>query len=169
MLRPEKHDPLNRSIGHVLDIIGKGWAVLIIREAFFGTRRFEDFQQRLGIARNILTSRLKRLCEGGVLDRVPIKAGAKRHEYLLTSKGKALMPALIALTQWGDKWVLGENAETIVFTDRDFRKPIADVKVYSSKGRQLSARDIVVSAGPGANREAKKRIDELNLLLESSD
>lgn len=169
MLRPEKYDPLNRSIGHVLDIIGKGWAVLIIREAYFGTRRFEDFQQRLGIARNILTSRLKRLCEGEVLDRVPIKAGSKRHEYVLTRKGKALMPALIALTQWGDKWVLGANAETIVFADREFHEPIADVKVYSCRGRQLSARDIVVSAGPGANREAKNRIDELNLLLESSD
>ena len=62
MLKPEKFDPLRRSVGHVLDIIGEGWSILIIREAFLGTRRFEEFQKRLGIARNILTARLKNLC-----------------------------------------------------------------------------------------------------------
>ena len=85
----------------MLEIIGEGWAILIIREAYFGTRRFEEFQRQLGIARNILTARLKKLCQNEILDRVPIKEGAKRHEYVLTSKGKELMPLLIALTQWG--------------------------------------------------------------------
>jgi DNA-binding HxlR family transcriptional regulator len=169
MLNPEKYDSLNRSIGHVLDIIGKGWAILIIREAYFGTRRFEDFQSRLGVARNILTSRLKKLCENEVLERVLIKKGGKRHEYVLTNKGKALMPLLIALTQWGDKWVMGENREAIIFMDREFRQPVADIKVYSSSGRALRARDIVVAAGPGASSEARSRIDELNLVIESID
>jgi len=169
MLKPENYDPLNRSIGHVLDIIGKGWAILIIREAYFGTRRFEDFHRQLGIARNILTSRLKKLCENEILDRVPIKQGAKRHEYVLTSKGKALMPLLIALAQWGDKWVMGENQEAIIYMDREFREPVAEIKVYSSRGKPLRARDIVVVAGPGASPEAKSRIDELNLVFESSD
>ncbi len=169
MLKPEKYDPLNRSIGHVLDIIGEGWAILIIREAYFGTRRFEDFQRQLGIARNILTARLKKLCQNEILDRVPIKQGARRHEYLLTSKGKELMPLLIALTQWGDKWIFGENAEPVIFMDRENREPIAKVNVYSSKGLRLRPRDIVVVAGPGASDEAKKRIDELNLIIESSD
>jgi len=168
-LKPEKHDPLNRSIGHVLDIIGEGWAILIIREAYLGTRRFEDFQRHLGIARNILTSRLKKLCENEILDRVPIKAGAKRHEYLLTTKGKELMPLLIALTQWGDKWIFGENAEPFIFMDRENREPIAKIKVYSSRGTRLRPRDIVVVAGPGASVEAKKRIDELNLMVGSGD
>ncbi len=169
MLKPEKYDPLNRSIGHVLDIIGEGWAILIIREAYFGTRRFEDFQRQLGIARNILTARLKKLCQNEILDRVPIKQGARRHEYLLTSKGKELMPLLIALTQWGDKWIFGENAEPVIFMDRENREPIAKINVYSSKGLRLRPRDIVVVAGPGASDEAKKRIDELNLMIESSD
>jgi DNA-binding HxlR family transcriptional regulator len=167
MLKPEKYDPLNRSIGHVLDIIGEGWAILIIREAYFGTRRFEDFQRQLGIARNILTSRLKKLCQNEILDRVPIKQGAKRHEYILTSKGKELMPLLIALTQWGDKWIFGENAEPVIFMDRENREPIAKINVYSSQGTQLRPRDIMVVAGPGASFEARKRIDELNLMMES--
>jgi DNA-binding HxlR family transcriptional regulator len=169
MLKPEKYDPLNRSIGHVLDIIGEGWAILIIREAYLGTRRFEDFQRQLGIARNILTSRLKKLCQNEILDRVPIKEGAKRHEYLLTAKGKELMPLLIALTQWGDKWIFGENAEPFIFMDRENREPIAKMQVYSSRGIQLRPRDIVVVAGPGASFEAKKRIAELNRMLESNE
>ncbi|MCZ6469907.1 MAG: helix-turn-helix domain-containing protein [Gammaproteobacteria bacterium] len=169
MLKPEKYDPLNRSIAYVLDIIGEGWTILIIREVYFGTRRFEDFQRQLGIARNILSSRLKKLCENEILDRVLIKQGGKRHEYVLTRKGKELMPLLVALTQWGDKWFPGENAEPIIFMDKEFREPIADIKVYSSRGRQLRPRDIMVVAGPGASAEAKSRIDELNLLLESGD
>ncbi len=169
MLKLEKYDPLNRSIAYVLDIIGEGWTILIIREVYFGTRRFEDFQRQLGIARNILSSRLKKLCENGILDRVLIKQGGKRHEYVLTRKGKELMPLLVALTQWGDKWFPGENAEPIIFMDKEFREPIADIKVYSSRGRQLRPRDIMVVAGPGASAEAKSRIDELNLLLESGD
>ncbi|TDJ26737.1 MAG: transcriptional regulator [Gammaproteobacteria bacterium] len=169
MLKPEKYDPLNRSIGHVLDIIGEGWSILIIREAYFGTRRFEEFQRQLGIARNILTARLKKLCQNEILDRVPIKEGAKRHEYVLTTKGKDLMPLLIALTQWGDQWIFGENAEPVIFMDREDHQPIAKINVYSAKGIPLRPRDIVVVAGPGASVEAKKRIDELNRMIESND
>jgi len=167
-LKPAKYDPLNRSIGHVLEIIGEGWAILIIREAYFGTRRFEEFQRQLGIARNILTTRLKKLCQNEILDRVPIKAGAKRHEYILTTKGKDLMPLLIALTQWGDQWIYGEHAEPVIFMDRENHQPIAKINVYSSEGIPLKPRDIVVTAGPGASVEAKKRIEELNRMTESN-
>eukprot|EP00494_Astrolonche_serrata_P008024 UN08058 len=98
MLKPDKFDPQRRSIGHILDTIGEGWSILIVREAFMGVRRFEEFQGRLGIARNILTVRLKKLCEYEILDRVPVKEGAKRHEYRLTTKGRDMLPQLIAIT-----------------------------------------------------------------------
>jgi len=161
MMKPEKFDPLRRSVGHVLDIIGEGWSILIIREAFLGTRRFEEFQGRLGIARNILTARLKKLCASEILNRVPVKEGAKRHEYRLTTKGRDMMPLLIALTQWGDKWVFGENNEPLIFLDREHGEPIAPVKVYSARGVELRPRDVTVRAGPGATREARERIEEL--------
>ena len=160
-MKPEKHDPLKRSVGHILDIIGEGWSILIIREAFLGTRRFEEFQGRLGIARNILTSRLKKLCANQILDRVPVKEGAKRHEYVLTRKGKDMMPLLVALTQRGDKWVFGENNEPVLFLDRDRGQPISPVQVYSARGEVLRPRDIMISAGPGATPEARERIKEL--------
>ncbi|MDJ0880816.1 MAG: helix-turn-helix domain-containing protein [Gammaproteobacteria bacterium] len=160
-MKMERFDPLNGSIAHVLDILGEGWSMLIIREAFFGIRRFEEFQRHLGIARNILTSRLKKLCENEILERVPIKEGAKRHEYLLTSKGKELMPLLIALTQWGDKWIYGEGQEPIIFRDRDSGQPISPIRVHAADGRELRPREMIPTAGPGANRQAQERLKEL--------
>ena len=162
MLKPEKHDPLKRSVGHVLDIIGEGWSILIIREAFLGTRRFEEFQGRLGIARNILTARLKKLCANEILDRVPVKEGARRHEYVLTTKGRDMMPLLVALTQWGDKWVFGEENKPVIFLDKGQGQPIPEVQVYSARGEVLRPRDVMIKAGPGATREARERIEELN-------
>ncbi len=143
--------------------------MLIIREAFFGIRRFEEFQSHLGIARNILTSRLKRLCENGILERVPIKEGAKRHEYVLTTKGKELMPLLITLTQWGDKWIYGKGKEPIVFLDRKKGKPIRPIQVIAADGRPLRPREMMPTAGPGANKEARERLQELAELAEKMD
>lgn len=168
MLNPEKHDPFKRSISHVLDIIGEGWSLLIIREAFFGIRRFEEFQSQLGIARNILTARLKKLCLNDILERVPIKEGAKRHEYILTAKGKELMPVLIALTQWGDKWIFGENAEPVIFLDREYSEPISKITVQSARGRYLRPREIMVAPGPGSTPESKKRIEQMRQVAESA-
>ncbi len=162
MQKPEKFDPLRRSVGHILDIIGEGWSILIIREAFLGTRRFEEFQGRLGIARNILTTRLKKLCANEILARVPVKEGAKRHEYRLTTKGRDMMPLLISLSQWGDKWVFGKGREPVIFIDREHGEPIAPVEVYSARGEALRPRDVVVRAGPGAAPEARQRIEELS-------
>lgn len=162
ILKSEKYDPLKKSVGHVLDIIGEGWSILIIREAFLGTRRFEEFQGRLGIARNILATRLKKLCANKILDRVPVKEGAKRQEYILTNKGKDMMPLLVALTQWGDKWVFGDNNEPVIFLDREHEEPISRVLVYSARGDSLRPRDIMIKAGPGATQKARDRIRELN-------
>jgi DNA-binding HxlR family transcriptional regulator len=161
MLKPDKFDPQRRSIGHILDTIGEGWSILIVREAFMGVRRFEEFQGRLGIARNILTARLKKLCEYEIFSRVPVKEGAKRHEYRLTTKGRDMLPLLIALTQWGDKWVFGENNEPLLFVDREQGKPISTVVVRSEKGEILRPRDIMIQPGPGSTPETRKRIEEI--------
>lgn len=165
----ERFDPLNGSIAHVLDIIGEGWSMLIIREAFFGIRRFEEFQRHLGIARNILTSRLKKLCENEILERVPIKEGAKRHEYLLTNKGKELMPLLISLTQWGDKWIYGDGMEPVIFCDREKGLPIDPIRVHAQDGRELRPREVMATAGPGANDQAQSRLKELESLAQELD
>jgi DNA-binding HxlR family transcriptional regulator len=164
-MKHNKLDDMNCSIANALDLIGEWWTILILREAFFGTGRFEDFQQHLGIARNILTARLRKLCDNGVLKRVPIKEGAKRHEYKLTAMGRDLYPTLIALTQWGDRW-LHEEGAPVTFTERASGKEIADVAIQTKQGRVLDARELALIPGPGATPETKERLRLLQLAWE---
>ena len=156
---PQKHkDSLNCSIADTLDLIGEGWTILILREAFFGSRRFEDFQKHLGIARNILTTRLQKLVDGGVLERTPIKEGAKRHEYKLTPMGRDLYPVLIALTQWGDRWLRTTRGAPVKFVERSTGEEISDVSIRSKDGREIKARDLALVPGPGASDETRQRL-----------
>jgi len=156
-----KLDSLNCSVAHALDLIGEWWTMLILREAFFGTRRFEDFQRHLGIARNILTTRLCKLCDSGILDRVPVKDGARRQEYRLTGMGRDLLPILVALTQWGDRWILGTEAAPIKYIHRATGEEIAAVTIRAKDGQPLMARDILLLPGPGATKETRARLQEL--------
>ncbi len=155
-------DLSNCSLANTLNLIGEGWTILILREAFYGSRRFEDFQQHLGIARNILTTRLQKLCDNGILERVPVKEGAKRHEYKLTPMGRDLYPTLITLTQWGDRWLHQADGVPIRFLDRATGEEIADVAILSKEGRPLKEYDLALVAGPGANDETKERLQLLS-------
>jgi DNA-binding HxlR family transcriptional regulator len=155
-------DSLNCSLANTLNLIGEGWTILILREVFFGSRRFEEFQQYLGIARNILTARLRKLCENGILERVPIKEGAKRHEYKLTQKGRDLYPALITLTQWGDRWLHQPDGAPVRFLDRATGEDIAEVAIFSKQGRELNERDLALVPGPGATDATRERLQLLD-------
>ena len=136
------------SLAQALEIVGERWTLLILRDAFFGIHRFDDFQGRLGIARNILSMRLARLVEEGILERRPLSTGGRRAEYHLTAKGKALQPVLVALTQWGDRWYPGACGSRIEFVERDSGEPIPPVQVLAGDGRVLAPREIGVRA-PG--------------------
>ena len=97
----------NCSIARALELVGERWTLLIIRDAFLGLRRFEQFQDSLGIARNVLTDRLNRLVDEGILERVAYSERPPRFEYRLTEKGRDLRVALLALMQWGDLLITG--------------------------------------------------------------
>jgi DNA-binding HxlR family transcriptional regulator len=97
------------SIARAWSVLGERWTMVILREAFLGARRFDDYQSRLGIARNLLTDRLRALVEHGILERRPYQEHPPRHEYRLTRKGRDLYPLLVALMQWGDRY--GENPD----------------------------------------------------------
>lgn len=103
-VRRTSFEDMNCSIARTLEVVGEWWSLLIVRDATLGVRRFDDFQQRLGISRNILTQRLNRLVEQGVLERVPYQDNPPRHEYRLTEKGRDLWVVLTAMREWGDKW-----------------------------------------------------------------
>jgi DNA-binding HxlR family transcriptional regulator len=92
------------SVAQCLEVVGEWWTMLIVRDAFLGVRRFDDFQERLGISRNILNQRLGHLIDHGVLEKVLYRERPPRHEYRLTAKGRDLFPILVTMRQWGDKY-----------------------------------------------------------------
>lgn len=148
---------MNCGIGQALEVIGDWWSLLIVRDAFFGVRRFGDFQKDLGIARNILTARLQHLVEHGVLERVDVGTAGQHFEYRLTEKGEALLPVLTALREWSDDWVFGRGNEPILVQDRKTGKRVPRMRVADTDGRPLSRRDIRVVPGPGASKETLRR------------
>jgi DNA-binding HxlR family transcriptional regulator len=102
------------SIAASLEVIGDRWTMLILREAFRGTRRFDHFQRDLGLARNLLSDRLTRLVDHGIFHKIPYQERPVRNEYRLTAKGVDLSPSLVALMHWGDKWAVGAAGPPVV-------------------------------------------------------
>ena len=128
-------------ISAALEVVGERWSFLILRGAFNGLRHFEEFQTNLGIARNILSNRLGRLVEHGILRRDPDPADRRKVTYRLTDKGRDLLPVLLSLRQWGERWISGLPSNPVL-VDRYTRKPIAPMIVQSADGRELSLRDM---------------------------
>jgi DNA-binding HxlR family transcriptional regulator len=145
MLRND-YDGQNCSIARALEIVGERWTLLIIRDAFLGLRRFDQFQQSLGIARNVLTDRLGRLVEAGILERVRYSERPERYEYRLTPKGRDLAVTLAGLRQWGDKY-LSEKPPRITRRKADKHPVIA---AFVPKGTDVVCADELESVpGPG--------------------
>ena len=129
------------AIPAALEAVGERWSFLILRGAFNGLCHFEEFQSTLGIARNILSNRLARLVEHEILQREPDPADRRKVAYLLTQKGQALLPVLIALRQWGERWVSGTPGNPVL-VDRDTRRPVAPIRVQASDGRPLDLTEL---------------------------
>ncbi len=139
MLDVERHKELLRqcSIAAALEAVGERWSFLILRASFNGLHHFEEFQSTLGIARNILSNRLARLVENGILERMPDPSDRRKVSYQLTDKGLDLLPVLISLRQWGEKWVSGKPSNPVL-VDRYSRQPILPMAVRSIEGRSLN-------------------------------
>src|ERR687887_2251162 len=136
----------NCSIARALEIVGERWTLLIVRDAFLGLRRFDEFHESLGIARNVLADRLNRLVDEGVLERVRYSERPERFEYHLTTKGRELGVALLALMQWGDRY-LSEKPPRIARRRSD-RSPVA-VRVVAKDGAVVGPNDLELVPGPG--------------------
>ncbi|HLZ66388.1 MAG TPA: helix-turn-helix domain-containing protein [Aliidongia sp.] len=130
-------------IARSLDEIGDWWTLLIVREAFRGARRFSEFEKGLGLAKNILSRRLRQLVENGILEvRAPANGGA-RHEYHLTEKGSRLRVVMVALRQWGEDNLFAEDEEMTVLLEKATGQPIGRLRVTSHDGRVLEPDDVV--------------------------
>ncbi|MDA0270774.1 MAG: helix-turn-helix domain-containing protein [Chloroflexi bacterium] len=142
---------LHCSVARALDIVGERWTLLVLRDAFQGKRRFEEFSQSLPIARNVLASRLKTLVEHGILERRQYEERPPRFEYRLTDKGRDLYPVIVALVQWGDRYLAGEAGPPLDIFHRDCGGHVGVDAVCRGCGEVISARDAngVYRALPG--------------------
>ena len=139
MLDIERHREMLRqcSIAAALESVGERWSFLILRGAFNGLQHFEEFQSTLGIARNILSNRLTRLVDNEILQREPDPTDRRRVAYRLTEKGLDLLPVLLSLRQWGERWVSAVPSNPVL-VDRESRKPVATMAVRAADGRPLT-------------------------------
>jgi DNA-binding HxlR family transcriptional regulator len=136
------------SVAQCLEVVGEWWSMLLIRDAFMGVTRFDQFRERLGISRNILNQRLLRLVEEGLMNRVQYSEHPPRYEYRLTAKGRDLWPVLTAMRQWGDKHAAPDGPPLQVIHKACGRVSQA-VMTCSACGERLSPRDVRAVAGPG--------------------
>jgi DNA-binding HxlR family transcriptional regulator len=146
----------NCSIRRTLDIVGERWTLLVLREAFYGVRRFEDFVRTIGCPRDVLSARLKTLVQEDILQRQPYReAGSRtRSEYRLTEKGLELFPALLALLQWGDRWTADPSGPAVELSHRGCGSPFTITMGCAAGHGPLTIREVQARPGPGARRAA---------------
>ena len=143
------------SIARTLEVLGERWTLLVIRDVFNGRRRFDQIQENLGVARNVLTSRLARLVDEGILEKRSYQERPPRHEYFLTDKGLELWPVLISVMDWGDRHLADAGAPMLI------RHKGCDGRVDGrgtclACGARLSARDAYTEHGPGASEQRRR-------------
>jgi DNA-binding HxlR family transcriptional regulator len=145
------------SVARTVAVIGDRWTLLVLRDCFLGVRRFEAFQERLGITRHVLADRLRKLVKAGVLRKVAYERRPLRHEYRLTDKGLDLYPVLMAIVHFGDVHLAGRRGRPLLHRHKACGKLFDPVTVCSACGEPLHARAVHVHPGPGApvNKEAR--------------
>ena len=147
----------NCSIAKTLDVVGEWWTLLILRDAFRGTRRFDDFQESLGLARSVLTARLRKLTEQGVLERRAYSDHPPRYEYCLTDKGRALFPVIAVLLQWGDTWAPGAGGPPVIFVHDTCGQVTQPMLTCRHCKGQVSAANTHSEPGPGSRQPFRSR------------
>ena len=145
---PRTYDKQVCSIARTLEHIGDRWTMLIVRDAFLGVRRFDDFQRELGVARNVLTDRLGRLVDEGILEKSAYQERPERFEYRLTEKGKELQPAILTLMKWGDDH-LAPDGPPVLLEHTECGHDTEPMLVCSHCREPLNTRNVKPKPGPG--------------------
>ncbi|RKQ41203.1 helix-turn-helix domain-containing protein [Enterobacter sp. R1(2018)] len=144
--KPMKDEPC--PVARSVDLIGDRWSLLIVRDAFDGMRRFSDFQRSLGVARNILSDRLRKLLDAGVLEMRAASDGTAYQEYVLTARGESLFPVVVALRQWGEQYLFERDERHSVLLDKNTGKPIPQMTPRATDGSVLLPASTVVRKLP---------------------
>ncbi|WP_410653451.1 winged helix-turn-helix transcriptional regulator [Amycolatopsis sp. cmx-4-54] len=150
MVKRTTFDEASCPVARSVDTIGDWWSLLIVRDAFDGVRRFGEFQRSLGVAKNILSARLRALVGHGVLDLVQASDGSAYSEYVLTPKGRDLFPVIVALRQWGEAHFFAEGEPRSELVDRDGGLPLRELEIRASDGRAVGPEDTVVVKAPAS-------------------
>ncbi len=137
------------SVARALEVVGERWTLLIVRDVFLGLRRFDELQADLGIARNVLQTRLERLVEQGVLEKRPYQERPVRHEYRLTDKGVDLWPTIVSLLQWGDRHAPSADGAPVLITHKDCGGELDAHRICTRCGQPVEAREARAMPGPG--------------------
>jgi len=148
-MRRTRFDAWPCSIARTTDLVADWWTPLVLREAFYGARRFDDFVAGLGIGRNVLTDRLNRLVDEEILTKTRYQDHPPRYDYQLTPKGRDLFGVLAAMIRWGDDWLSTDAGTPIELIDRHTGQVIRPVVVDQHTGKPLDPRDIRARPGPG--------------------
>ena len=151
---------LNCSIARPLAVLGERWAILVLRDLFLGRRRFDQIQDSLGIATNVLSQRLATLTEEGIVERRRYSEHPERFEYRLTQKGRDLQPVLLALLSWGDRYTTGPDGAPLEVIHEDCDRPFEMVATCSECGGEVHSGNIHSRLGPGANDVQRRRAAE---------
>ncbi|MDI2124963.1 winged helix-turn-helix transcriptional regulator [Yinghuangia seranimata] len=136
-------------IARTMDLLGDWWTPLVLREAYYGLRRFDEFQQGLGIARTTLSDRLGRLVEEGLLEKQVYQTEPTRYEYVLTEKGQDFFPVLVAMMRWGDRWLNGPEGPPVVLHHEACGHDTEPDALCSACGERLAVADMSMHPGPG--------------------
>jgi DNA-binding HxlR family transcriptional regulator len=145
------------SAAYSLELIGERWTLLVIRDIFGGLRRFDQIQEDLGVARNVLASRLQRLVDEGILERRPYSTNPPRDEYFLTEKGIDLWPVLVTMMRWGDRHAEWPRGAPVLVVHRDCGGQMDDHFICERCGKRMGPRDATAAPGPGATERAAAR------------
>lgn len=155
MVKRTTHADSLCGVARPLDAIGDWWSLLIVRDAFDGARRFGEFQRSLGLAKNILSVRLRNLVTHGILQMEPASDGSAYQEYVLTEKGRGLFPLLVALRQWGEEYFFEPDEAHVVLVEKKTGVPVQKLELRAQDGRRLAPEDTIVLHPPAAT--ARKR------------
>jgi len=145
------------SVARALSVVGDRWTLLVLRDAFLGIRRFDDFQRDLGTTRHRLADRLQKLVRHGILERVRYQARPVRYEYRLTEKGKDLYPIIVSLTRWGDRWMAGKAGPPVELVHKGCGHTIMPALACPECHEPVAARDMVARPGPALRRKWAQR------------
>jgi DNA-binding HxlR family transcriptional regulator len=162
-MQPKSPSILECPVGRAVETVGEWWSILILRDAFQGATRFDEFQQSLGIAPNILSRRLAHLTESGMFVRRRYHERPSRYEYVLTDKARDFFPVIATLLAWGNKH-LAPKGESIVLANRKDSRPFAPVVVDAADMQPITLANAVVIAGPRASRGMRARLTSLKAM-----